>query len=240
VWSSIAVGDLRPTIDPTDGPGPLAQWAGRVTGSGHRPGPVRRVHWLDQVHGVEVVTVDPPPLGIGTGPGPGRWAEVCAGPGDSLVSADRSNALAVLTADCASVALGSEEGVFGAVHAGWRGLTGGVVEATVETMRSMGAGEVVGALGPCIHPECYEFSPDDLNTVAAAYGDDVRGHTAAGGPALDIPAAVSLALAAGGAREAPGVDACTGCAGGYFSHRARGEIGRQALIVWSDEGSDDG
>ena len=82
----------------------------------------------------------------------------------------RPSALAILTADCASVALGSAEGVFGAVHAGWRGLLAGVVEATVAAMRARGAGDVVGALGPCIHPECYEFSDADLDAVAAAYG----------------------------------------------------------------------
>jgi copper oxidase (laccase) domain-containing protein len=160
---------------------------------------------------------------------------VCAGPGDGLVSAVRGSALAVLTADCASLALGSEEGIFAAVHAGWRGLVAGVVEATVDAMTAMGASEVVGALGPCIHPECYEFSEADLATVAASYGDSVRGRTSAGRPALALPAAVSAALAAAGAREVGGVDACTACGGGYFSHRARGDTGRQALAVWSTD-----
>ena len=101
----------------------------------------------------------------------------------------------------------------------------------------MGAGEVVGALGPCIHPECYEFSDADLATVAAAYGDRVRGRTSDGRPALDLPAAVSAALAAGGAdRDGRG----------RRLHRLRrrlllppgaaGTSGRQALVVWSAAG----
>jgi hypothetical protein len=159
---------------------------------------------------------------------------VFAGPGDALVADRPGVAVTVLTADCASIALGSEEGIFGAVHAGWRGLAAGVVEAAVTAMRSLGATGVVGALGPCIHPACYEFSSEDLADVAGALGDGVRGLTSEGRPALDVPAAVSAALAASGVDEVAGVEACTACAGGYFSHRARGDPGRLALVVWSD------
>ncbi len=168
------------------------------------------------------------------GTGASDVTAVFAGPGDALVSDAPECTLAVLTADCASIALGSGEGVFGAVHAGWRGLAGGVVEGAVAAMREMGATDVAGALGPCIHAGCYEFSEADLADVAAVRGDAVRGLTSAGRPALDVPTAVSAALVAGGAAEVAGVEACTACAGGYFSHRARGDGGRQALVVWSD------
>lgn len=199
---------------------------------------VDEVRWADQVHGTSVVVAtggprrSPPDRALS-----GRIAAVFTGQGDALVSAAPSVAVAVLTADCASIALGSREGVFGAVHAGWRGLMDGVVEAAVGAMRGLGATEVVGALGPCIHPSCYEFSDDDLDTMASVYGDSVRGLTSGGRPALDIPATVSAALAAAEAAETDGVDACTACAGVYFSHRARRESGRQALMVFSAEGT---
>lgn len=156
-----------------------------------------------------------------------------AGEGDALVSSAGGIGLAVLTADCASIALGSPEGMIGAVHAGWRGLVAGVVDRAVEAMAALGATEVVGALGPCIHPGCYEFDEPDLDRVAARLGDQVRGRTDSGRGALDLPAAVSVALAAAGARQIAGLDRCTGCTDGYFSHRARGDLGRQALVVWS-------
>jgi len=160
---------------------------------------------------------------------------VAAGTADALVSNAPTVAVAVLTADCAPVALGSREGVFAAVHAGWRGLVSGVVEQAVAAMGSLGATQVVGAIGPCIHPECYEFSEPDLDQVASRYGEAVRGRTSSGRPALDLPVAVSAALAGAGVRQVPGVTACTACAGGYFSHRARHDRGRQALVVWSAE-----
>ena len=159
----------------------------------------------------------------------------CAGPGDALASTAPELALAVLTADCPSIALGSAEGVYAAVHAGWRGLTAGVVGRTVRAMRALGATEVVGSVGPCIHAECYEFSEDDLAAVTAVCGDAARGRTVEGRAALDLPAAVAAALASSGVRQVPGRTACTACEPGYFSHRARGDRGRQALVVWSAE-----
>ena len=189
---------------------------------------------MDQVHGARVIRV--PDAGDDPGRGgraSGAVTAVFSGTGDVLVSDAPGCSLSVLTADCAPVALGSGEGVFAAVHAGWRGLREGVVEEAVAAMRALGATRVVGALGPCVHPGCYEFAPGDLDDLAAYFGDRVRGRTSAGRPALDIPAAVSVALAAAGADEVPGVDACTACAGRYFSHRARHDGGRQALVVWS-------
>jgi YfiH family protein len=175
--------------------------------------------WLRQVHGAEVKIVD----------APGK----CAGEvGDALVSADAGAALAVLTADCAPIALASDEGVIGAVHAGWRGLVAGVVGEAVATMRRLGATDVVAALGPCIHVECYEFSDADLATVAAELGDGVRGVTSGGRPALDVPAAVRVALERAGARLVHDVDVCTSCSTEHWSHRARAERQRQAVVVW--------
>ena len=219
----------------------LGKWAGLVTGGGPR-----EVHWLEQVHGASVVTVGRPAVGrqrAGRRGSPGSGVPelpvVRSGQGDGLVSADPSVALAVLTADCASIALGSSEGVFGAVHAGWRGLAAGVVSRTVARMRELGALDVVGALGPCIHAECYEFSGPDLDAVCAVVGESARGRTAAGHPALDLPAAVSSVLADSGVRETVGDGACTSCAPGYFSHRGRGDTGRQALVVWSADPAPD-
>ncbi len=198
----------------------------------------RHVRWMAQVHGSTVLVAGV--AGVADGPRrpaiePGARV-ACAGPGDALVSGAPELALAVLTADCAPIALGSHEGVFGAVHAGWRGLVAGVVDRAVQSMRALGATEVVGAVGPCIHPECYQFSDDDLAAVVAVCGEGARSSTRDGRPALDLPAAVASSLAAAGVRQVRGRDACTACQRGYFSHRARGDGGRQALVVWAGDG----
>jgi hypothetical protein len=177
--------------------------------------------WLRQVHGDTVVTVTKPGDGAGT-------------KADASVTADAGCVLAVLTADCAPVALVSPEGVAAAVHAGWRGLLAGVLERAVDAARDHGATELRAVLGPCIRAECYEFGVDDLGAVAARLGDGVRALTAQGQPALDVPAAVAAALKQAGVTELTDVGVCTACSEDYFSWRARGELGRQAMVVWRD------
>ena len=175
--------------------------------------------WLRQVHGDRVVVVDEP------GGGAGQRA-------DAAVTDRPGCALAILTADCAPVALIASDGVVGVAHAGWRGLVGGVLERTVQVMRAGGASDVRALLGPCIRPGCYEFGADDLAQVARRLGEGVRATTASGAPALDVPAAVRAALGRVGVVDVDDVGVCTACSPVHFSHRARRELGRQALVVW--------
>jgi copper oxidase (laccase) domain-containing protein len=233
-WSDASRGDLRPTGGHAAGAAALSRFASDMAAT--TGAPVHLVATAGQVHGAGVLDVD---LGgpDDTPPEGGGPVVRCLAEGDALVSRDRATALCVLTADCGALALASPEGVFAAVHAGWRGLLAGVVEAAVGRMREQGATDVVGALGPCIHAGCYEFSPSDLDAVAEVYGGSVRGRTAGGRPALDVPAGISAALERAGASGVEGVDACTACAEGYFSHRARRDTGRQALLVWSGPAS---
>ena len=175
--------------------------------------------WLRQVHGNTVVHVESPGGGAGT-------------PADAAVAAAPGQALAVLAADCAPVALASAEGVIGVAHAGWRGLLVGVLGRTVEAMRQLGATDVIAALGPCIHAECYEFGAADLDRVAGRLGDTVRATTAAGRPALDLPSGVRAELAAAGVTGLEDIDVCTACSPDHYSWRARRQTARQAVVVW--------
>jgi polyphenol oxidase len=178
--------------------------------------------WLHQVHGATVVTVSVPGGGAGTH-------------ADAAVTVAPGTLLAVHTADCAPIALVSDEGAVGAVHAGWRGLSAGVVRAAVDRMRAEGARSVRAVLGPCIHAPCYEFGAEDLDRVVAQCGEAARGLTDAGQPALDLPAAVRSALDRAGVQMVGGEAPCTACDLRFFSHRARGDTGRQALLVWVEE-----
>jgi polyphenol oxidase len=172
-----------------------------------------------QVHGADVLLVDAPGSGVGEA-------------ADGVVTAVAGAAIAVLTADCAPVALASPEGIAGVAHAGWRGLCAGVIEATVEAMRAMGATDVEAVLGPCIRPECYTFGEDDLDLVIDRLGPTVRSTDKAGAPALDVPAGVRAALAASGVRLVADAGICTSCGDGYWSWRARADGQRQATVAW--------
>ncbi|MGH9106597.1 MAG: polyphenol oxidase family protein [Acidimicrobiales bacterium] len=175
--------------------------------------------WLRQVHGAGVVVAEHP--------GGCRGAE-----GDAAVTACPEAALAVRTADCAPLALSSPEGVAGIVHAGWRGLMAGVVGGAVAAMRELGAGTVAGALGPCIRPHAYRFSPSDLGQVVARFGQRVGAVDASGWPALDLPAAIAAALEEVGAGLAADAGTCTHCSDLHWSWRARADKGRQVTLVW--------
>ena len=172
-----------------------------------------------QVHGATVVVVEHPGQGCGV-------------EADALVSRRDDVALAVLTADCAPIGLSSPEGVIGVAHAGWRGLVAGVVEATVASMRDLGATTVHAVVGPAIHAECYEFSPPDLDAAVAAAGADLRGRDRAGRPAMDLPAGVAAALRRAGATLGAVSEVCTACSSDHWSWRARGDRARQATVVW--------
>jgi copper oxidase (laccase) domain-containing protein len=110
----------------------------------------------------------------------------------------------------------------------------GVLEATVEHMRALGATDIEAVIGPCIRPGCYQFGAGDLDLVADRLGDAVRGQTTGGKTALDIPAAVKVALATAGIDGAAVADVgtCTACSSGHYSWRARRELQRQAAVIW--------
>jgi copper oxidase (laccase) domain-containing protein len=150
---------------------------------------------------------------------------------DAAVTATAGCVLAAQAADCAPVALVAD-GVMGVAHAGWRGLAAGVLPATVAAMQLLGAGRITATLGPCIRVGCYEFGADELDVVAASLGEHVRGTTAAGTPALDVPAAVRVSLQEAGVADVVDLGVCTACSTDHWSHRARADRQRQAVVAW--------
>ncbi|HEX6380654.1 MAG TPA: polyphenol oxidase family protein [Acidimicrobiia bacterium] len=179
---------------------------------------------LHQVHGARVYLPDVA----------GRIPNRPAPEADAAVSAESDAILSVLTADCAPVALVAP-GVVGAVHAGWRGVLAGVLEAAVAEVRRRSDGPITAVIGPCIHPECYEFSADDLEPIAARLGTEVAGETAGGKLALDLPVAVALALSEVGVDDITDIGVCTACSPEHFSHRRDGRVhgvtGLQTMLV---------
>ena len=104
-----------------------------------------------QCHSADCVTVTAP------------WGRGAAPRADALATSRPGVALGILTADCAPVLFAdAHAGVIGAAHAGWRGALGGVLEAAVTAMATLGAARerTVAAVGPCIGPGSYEVGPE--------------------------------------------------------------------------------
>ena len=108
---------------------------------------------LHQVHSADVVHVTETPI-----------APVKA---DGMVTATPGVGLAILTADCQPVLFADPVArVIGAVHAGWRGAQGGVLEATVDAMVALGAkrANIAATIGPTISQKAYEVGPEFFET----------------------------------------------------------------------------
>jgi YfiH family protein len=137
---------------------------------------------------------------------------------DGQVTTRAGVATIVLVADCLPVALAGPDAA-GVVHAGWRGLAAGVLEAGVA---AIGRGPVAAAIGPGIGPCCYEV------------GDEVRSVFGTAERTLDLKAVARARLEAAGVAEVHDCGLCTACdERRFFSHRRdRGVTGRQAGLAW--------
>ena len=192
-----------------------------AAGLGYGPAALIGVH---QVHGVAVAVLDAP------------W--VSRPVADALVTARPGLLLGIVTADCAPV-LFAAEGVVGAAHAGWRGAVAGVLEATLDAMRGLGARDITAVVGPCIAQPSYEVGADLRDAVLARDADDARFFADGMRPAhwqFDLPGYCVARLVAAGARaQATGDDTLDG-PDRFFSHRRRtlnqeGPIGHQLSAI---------
>ncbi|WP_395652129.1 peptidoglycan editing factor PgeF [Brevundimonas sp.] len=136
--------------------------------------------------------------------------------GDAVATAVPGVICAVLTADCAPVLLAdAEAGVVAAVHAGWKGALGGVVQSAVAAMAALGARpeRTVAVVGPCIAQASYEVGADFQARFESGDPDSAR-FFVAGGMAdkrmFDLPGFVLWRLEQAGVGEAAwtGDDTC--------------------------------
>lgn len=186
---------------------------------------------LDQVHGADVVVVGPE-----GGAGGFLGSLDALAPGDASVSEEPGVALFAMGADCPGVLLWAADGTcVAAVHAGWRGLVAGVVEAAVAAMQRDPA-VIRAVIGPGVRPCCYPVDPAMRATMAERFGGSVV-HA----EAVDLAVAAGIALERCGvpAHSVSTVAACTGCDSRRFhSYRRDGRTsGRHAGIIWRVEGT---
>jgi YfiH family protein len=134
-----------------------------------------------------------------------------------------------LTADCLPIAIAGG-GAVAMVHAGWRGLAGGVIAEGVRALRGLGdGGALAAAIGPGAGPCCYEVG-EEVHAAFASEGPDVRA-----GRNLDLKAIARRQLERAGIERIYDVGLCTVCSDPslFFSHRRDdGVTGRQAGIAW--------
>jgi len=186
--------------------------------------------WLQQVHGVTVLEACTPLP-------PGAAPPVA----DAVVTATPGVVCAVLVADCLPVMLADARGrAVGIAHAGWRGLAGGVIEASAARLRTL-LGEpearLVAWLGPCIGPGAFEVGAEVLEAMQMRFARAAAAFAplGAGKYLADLPALARQALESSGVQDVWGGNACTfSDARRYFSFRRDRTTGRHAALIWID------
>jgi YfiH family protein len=142
------------------------------------------------------------------------WKPGEAPEADAVVTNVRGLAVCVLTADCAPILLADPEaGVVAAAHAGWKGAKGGVIEAAIEAMESLGArlDRISAAIGPAISQAAYEVSPE-FKAAFLADGESNERHftqPVGGKPHFNLPGYVRDRLRSKGAGSIQDIGACT-------------------------------
>ena len=177
--------------------------------------------WLRQVHGTRVVRL----------PQPAIEPEA-----DASMTTARGVVCVVQAADCLPVLMCDQQGtVIAAVHAGWRGLAAGVLEATVVALPAPPE-RLLAWLGPAIGPEAFEVGDEvrqrfvDMDAAAAAaFRQGARpGHHYA-----DLFMLARLRLARAGVRKIYGGGLSTHAdPGRFYSYRRDGVTGRMAALIW--------
>jgi YfiH family protein len=171
------------------------------------------------VHGVRVVEADP----------------------HSVEQADASwtgqpgVASAVLTAYCLPALFCDRAGTrVAAAHAGWRGLAGGVLEATLDAL-AVPPQEVLVWLGPAIGPEAFEVGPEVREAFVACHPENAAAFRPSrndGRYMADIYQLARIHLAARGVEAVFGGGFCTVSDPRFYSYRRASRTGRFASLVW--------
>jgi len=176
--------------------------------------------WLKQVHGVAVIDAS-------------RYTGLVDA--DASFTNEKGVVCTVMVADCMPVLLADEKGeAVAAAHAGWRGLSAGVIEATVGAM-GVPAQRLHAWLGPAIGPKAYEVGAEVREAFLAkdATAESAFAPTRPGHWHLDLYAVARQRLAALGITRVSGGGFCTHTdKERFFSYRRDKAMQRMAAAIW--------
>ena len=175
--------------------------------------------WLQQVHGTQVIRN---PVGN------------TIREGDAIYSDQETVICAVLTADCLPVLLCSTDGAeTAAVHAGWRGLCNGVIEATLAEFAAPGE-SILAWLGPAISQDAFEVGDEVRASFLSVHtnAENCFRQNSSGRWQADLYALARQRLAASGVSAVSGGTRCTYSESDiFFSYRRDGQCGRMATFI---------
>jgi polyphenol oxidase len=147
---------------------------------------------------------------------------------DGLWAEEPGVGMMLVAADCLPIALARTDGAragLAVLHAGWKGLLGGIVQSGAA---ALGPARLAAVIGPGIGPCCYEVREDVAEPYRAAFPQGIVRDGR-----LDMWSAAEHALREAGCRSIERVDLCTSCHPElFFSHRRDGpRTGRQGVLA---------
>lgn len=176
--------------------------------------------WIKQVHGIEAIDAS---LIYPTPPA-----------ADSSYSLQPNIVCAVQTADCLPVLLCDKKGTMvAAIHAGWRGLAAGAIEAARDCLPST---QLMAWMGPAIGPKVFEIGPEvreifldqDPNAHTAFMPAEKTDHWLG-----DLYALARMRLARAGVTDIYGGNYCTYTQSDlFYSYRREKQTGRMVSLIW--------
>ncbi len=144
---------------------------------------------------------------------------------DGHLAPTKGYGLAVTVADCVPVFVAHPSGAAALLHAGWRGIAGGILGVALRDLRTAGfaPSDLAIHLGPAICGDCYEVSPDVYTTLT--------GRTVERPTTVDLRGLLAEQARASGVTSIAVSPFCTLChQGRFFSHRG-GDLGRQLGVL---------
>jgi YfiH family protein len=175
--------------------------------------------WLNQVHGIEVIDAA---------------TSLCLQDADASFSKNENVVCVTMTADCLPVLLCSQKGTaVAAIHAGWRSLCDGVIEATIKSL-GVQSSDLMAWLGPAIGPDAFEVGHEVRLAFMAKDGQAEQAFSPVGDKWHgDLYLIARQRLNNQGITKIYGGGECTYLKSDqYFSFRRDGITGRMATMIW--------
>ncbi len=150
---------------------------------------------------------------------------------DGLFTQEKNKALGVLTADCMPVVL-TDFSSLSVVHAGWRGLIGGIIE---NALRMFGKKEIFAFIGPSARKCCYEVQEEFAESLKKTGVSERFFSRSSGRITFSLQELAVEKLKIGGTKEIYDISLCTICSQKFFSYR-NGDFGERILtMAWLED-----
>jgi len=175
--------------------------------------------WLEQTHSTRVIVLE----------------EDASRNADAAITRLVDSVAVVMTADCLPILLCNQAGTeVAAVHAGWRGLAEGVIQATLKKIQSP-AHELIAWVGPGISRQYFEVG-DEVRDIFLSHVKDNQQYFSANRPGhwlCDLYGLATTILSRHGVVEISQVSDCSyRDESRFFSYRRNLTTGRMASLIW--------